>query len=309
MGLLTSKERRDLVDLLLDLPNIEDPGMRKLLISDLPRTLQQAIPFSLIPRVHIDNIVAVDDSASGELADGSWVIALVIAEAARIVQGTRLERQLQQLLASALARGAADPPAPQPPLAHDPTPARLDGVMLKRIQEALLSAFNLAELRSLVRTDLDKDLDHITTGGSLTSIVFELTTWAERNGRLQELVEKARAVRPGNPLLRDLPPIASAAPAAAQPRGESAARPAPRIGGDSFSAYEAALDEMIRRMRGHPGEPTLRTYEQRLRENMSAARLFGDTEERSSRRAEIIYQLNRMALAELGQSFNELAGS
>jgi hypothetical protein len=50
----------------------------------------------------------------------------------------------------------------------------------------------------------------------------------------------------------------------------------------------------------------LLTLEQRLRENVHHARLFGDYEARRAERNTIIYELNRLLYAHIGTSFTDL---
>jgi four helix bundle protein len=54
----------------------------------------------------------------------------------------------------------------------------------------------------MVRFRLDEDLDTIAGGANFAEIVRNLLRWAEEQGRTQELVEKAYAFNPGNPLLK-----------------------------------------------------------------------------------------------------------
>jgi hypothetical protein len=73
--------------------------------------------------------------------------------------------------------------------------------------------------------------------------------------------------------------------------------------GDLYSVYEQGLEKLT----GQVG-PNLEllTYEQRLRENISQTRRYGDTPNRAAQRSEIIEQLNLFSLQMIGQSFNEL---
>lgn len=73
--------------------------------------------------------------------------------------------------------------------------------------------------------------------------------------------------------------------------------------GDPYSGYERGL-EKLNELLGQNLE--LLTYEQQLRENIGQTRRYGDTFERTSRRSEVIEQLNRFSLQMLGQSFNDL---
>lgn len=99
-----------------------------------------------------------------------------------------------------------------------PTPiadGRLDGKATEQLQNALLAAFpTRSALASMVRFQLDENLDALASPGSLKTTVFELVAWAESQGRVAELVEGARAANPGNPALRA---FAAAYPAPAPP--------------------------------------------------------------------------------------------
>jgi Mn-dependent DtxR family transcriptional regulator len=84
------------------------------------------------------------------------------------------------------------------------------------------------------------------------------------------------------------------------------AEPKP-LSSDIYSPYEAGLRLMLDRLgRGHPRYSETLVYQQRLTENISQARLYGDTDTRKSERAEVIDRLNELSLAVLGLSFNEL---
>ena len=77
----------------------------------------------------------------------------------------------------------------------------LDGNIVQELQNALLSAFSADELTRLVRIGLNENLDDHTSGGGQTQVVFDLITWADRVGRLGELVTAAQEQNPGNAAL------------------------------------------------------------------------------------------------------------
>ncbi|HLK61380.1 MAG TPA: effector-associated domain EAD1-containing protein [Chthonomonadaceae bacterium] len=84
---------------------------------------------------------------------------------------------------------------------HFPSP--VSGEQIKKLQRALLSAFpEHASLKQFVRTEFNTHLVHIAGGDNLAEIVFNLITWAEAEGRLDELVEKAYYAKVGNKELR-----------------------------------------------------------------------------------------------------------
>lgn len=74
-----------------------------------------------------------------------------------------------------------------------------------------------------------------------------------------------------------------------------------------FARYEAGLHTLLERLgSNHPRYGEALTYEQRLRENIQQAAQYGDSRDYESGRAAIIMQLNTLARATLGLSFNEL---
>jgi hypothetical protein len=76
---------------------------------------------------------------------------------------------------------------------------------------------------------------------------------------------------------------------------------------DTYSSYETALDELLRRLGvQHARYAEALTYQQRLRENIDTSRRYGDTEASRAGRAQIVGQLNSLALDALGVSFNQL---
>jgi len=77
--------------------------------------------------------------------------------------------------------------------------------------------------------------------------------------------------------------------------------------GDMFAAYEKGLEHLLARLgAAHGRYSEALVYQQRLVENIGRARRFGDTPQRQADRAEIIDQLNELALASLSVSFNQL---
>jgi hypothetical protein len=78
---------------------------------------------------------------------------------------------------------------------------------------------------------------------------------------------------------------------------------------DSFDAYEHRLKELLRLLgKEHPRYDEALTFQSRLLESIHAARTYGDTENLRFERNKILQELNRLALKELKQSFNELCG-
>jgi len=76
---------------------------------------------------------------------------------------------------------------------------------------------------------------------------------------------------------------------------------------DSYTRYETGVRALLARLgRDHPRAAEAQVYQQRLHENLAAARRYGDTEARRAERAEIVDRLNALAQAALGVSFNAL---
>jgi tetratricopeptide (TPR) repeat protein len=66
------------------------------------------------------------------------------------------------------------------------------GEQIQHLHQVLLRAFYThASLTKFVRDTFNEHLEHIAVGNSLSEIVFKLITWAEKEGRLEELVEGA----------------------------------------------------------------------------------------------------------------------
>jgi hypothetical protein len=78
----------------------------------------------------------------------------------------------------------------------------LTGSQFQQLQQGLLSAFDEPALKQMVRFHLGEELAAIAGGANLGDTVFNLISWAERNGRTQELVSGAAAGNPRNPELK-----------------------------------------------------------------------------------------------------------
>lgn len=85
-------------------------------------------------------------------------------------------------------------PAPEPQLSNDEK---------RRLRRALAGAFTLDELKVVVSDALDVRLDAVVQVGSLDQTVFELIGWAQRQGRLGELIAGAVEAAPRNPQLQE----------------------------------------------------------------------------------------------------------
>jgi hypothetical protein len=90
------------------------------------------------------------------------------------------------------------------------------------VHRALLQGFDRDELRMMLRLQLDEDLDAVAGDDELKKVVFNLVTWAERSGRLDDLVAGALAANPQSEELQRL-----AADFARRQAAASATEPAP----------------------------------------------------------------------------------
>jgi hypothetical protein len=92
------------------------------------------------------------------------------------------------------------------------TPAQL-----QKLQAAILSGFSGPDLEQLVRFEMDERLDALVSAGPLRDVAFNLIEWAERVGRVDDLVRALGRARPNNREVQAvvaelLPPAAPAAP-------------------------------------------------------------------------------------------------
>lgn len=78
---------------------------------------------------------------------------------------------------------------------------------------------------------------------------------------------------------------------------------------DTYAPYEQGLRELLHQLgTNHDRFAEALIFEQRLHENIERSRMFGGSLHLQTERAEILDQLNRLALDALGRSFVELCG-
>jgi len=75
---------------------------------------------------------------------------------------------------------------------------------LAEINEVLLDAFSKDELQRLVKFGLHEDLSQISESSNLKTQVYQLTTWALRNNRLEDLLNYAKVENPDHEGLKKL---------------------------------------------------------------------------------------------------------
>jgi len=78
---------------------------------------------------------------------------------------------------------------------------------------------------------------------------------------------------------------------------------------DIFTSYETGLTQLLERLgQDHARYAEALVYQQRLQDNIDQARLYGDTPACSAERAQVVDNLNRLALKTVEVSFNEICG-
>jgi len=76
---------------------------------------------------------------------------------------------------------------------------------------------------------------------------------------------------------------------------------------DVFDAYEKGIQHLLEHLgQDHQRQAEVLTLQSRLRENIAQTRQCGDTEIRRAERAQILHELNRLAVETLKVSFNDL---
>jgi formylglycine-generating enzyme required for sulfatase activity len=100
---------------------------------------------------------------------------------------------------------------------------RLTGRQFSHLHAGIVAAFTRDELRRVLKVELETDLELITGDKGFEAQVFDLLLWLERQGRMLEFVERARAANPGNEALA----AADAAIYAGAAQGESDDDPSP----------------------------------------------------------------------------------
>jgi hypothetical protein len=171
--------------------------------------VRQGIPAVIAMQFEITDKAAITLAQEfyGALADGYPVdAALTEARVALFAQGNDIEwgtpvlylRAPDGYLFAVAADQRQESTAPLPTVV-----IQLTGRQVQALLDALLGAYGTeAALRRMVRIELNENLANIAAGGNLHDIVYELIEWAERTGRIVELVAGAHAHNPGNALLR-----------------------------------------------------------------------------------------------------------
>ncbi|MFN8469038.1 MAG: effector-associated domain EAD1-containing protein [Caldilineaceae bacterium] len=81
---------------------------------------------------------------------------------------------------------------------------KLPGKQLERIHLTLLDGFTPESLRRMVRVYLDVSLQEQAGGATFSDQVWSLVEWAEKNGKLPDLINGAHTANPDNVEIRSL---------------------------------------------------------------------------------------------------------
>ncbi len=114
---------------------------------------------------------------------------------------------------------------------------KVSGEILKQLTEAFLDAFDRESLARFVRERLDERLDDIVQRGTMPSQVHAFLEWAQRQGRLDEVVQAAAREIPGN---RGLQRAVAVLP-------NSLNRPEPAYADDATRELSESLEQAYRR--------------------------------------------------------------
>jgi len=106
----------------------------------------------------------------------------------------------------------------------------LTGAQIAQLRDALLAAYpRRDDLRMMARVELGENLDAIAGGDTLRAVAFSLIEWAQRTGRVEELIAGARRGNPGNPALQAVAASLGLTPDAPPPVAPATVPPPPAV--------------------------------------------------------------------------------
>ena len=205
---------------------------------------------------------------------------------------------------------------------------------LRALREFIVQSFDDQELTEFCLDNFGEVVDrYFGEGVAIGRKALELVAYCERRGLLDSLVARVKAERPGmfieyearlqsgkegvlcsegsSTMSAGLESVPSALkggrkagseqPNMFEPLGDAGPS-------DAYSRYEIGVLRLLGRMdRVHPRYTETLVYQQRLTENIERSRLYGETADRRSERAEITQQLTTISLSVLGVTFWELS--
>lgn len=187
-------------------PNIQCVVLNACYSDALGAALAQAVPCVVGMQAGVQDAAAIRFATAfydGVGAGAGYDRAFAVARSSLELEG--LLESVQPIFRAGQAPAAppAPPPAPSAPL-PPPRLVKLTGAQVKQFQDALLDAFDAGSLAQMVRIRLDQNLAAIAGGSNLSALVFDLIGWAQRQGRLDDLLDGALAEAPGNAALQAL---------------------------------------------------------------------------------------------------------
>lgn len=173
------------------------------------------------------------------------------------------------------------------PANNDPLESRL-----AELRSLMSKYFSKGEVRTLA-FDLGIDYDELA-GETKSEKIVSLVQYAQTHNKLEALLNQCKK-------LRDFvkwPDLYNTTAVAAAPSTANI---------DIYSRLEIGLHRLGNSLNhAHPRHGDYLTLQHRLTENIGKTRRHGDNESASAVRAEIIDQLNQLALQTINVSFNQL---
>lgn len=100
---------------------------------------------------------------------------------------------------------------------------RLTLTQTKRLHAAIVNGFSADDLDVLTRLELNERLGNIVAPRTLPEIAIDLIDWADKHGRLEDLLRAIRQARPENTELQDIAAsLLAPAPAKGRPLADTA---------------------------------------------------------------------------------------
>jgi hypothetical protein len=177
---------------------------------ELGQAINKSVPYVVGMQAAIEDKAAITFAVAFYDALGAGTS---YAEAFRVaISALEMEGMVNAVTPVMLASPSAGPTvAPNQPITPDTIRSlagqpkqlsRLSGPQFKQFHEALLSAYDPATLAQMTTFELDINLSSVAGGSNLSAVTFNLIDWAQRTGRLNDLIRGALNGAPGNSALQ-----------------------------------------------------------------------------------------------------------
>lgn len=185
-------------------PSVQCVLLNACFSEDLAGAITQTVPYVIGMQTEVQDASAISFATAfydAIGAGGTFDRAFRIAANALKLEGS-LDAANPVLVKKAESTSDVKAPAlitPEASIALAAQPlkvTRLTGPQFKSLQEAILSTYTPDSLRGMVKVNLENDLDAIAGGSNFSAIVFNLIDWAQRTGRLSELIQSAAQDQP-----------------------------------------------------------------------------------------------------------------